>query len=179
MNLSELRPQCLIHLLSSMLFAKNNEELWPALGEQLIVHAASNCINTPPPPRDSGNLWENSGADFIHWSPGHSFTLIPAARSRCWPNSSPPPPGWWMCTHTLLHNDPLAYFTLQPCYSVAVDGDSDLCDSYVTLIAVCTLYCDSLCTYVKMCCFVSGLIKALSSRLHLTFLNSFAGVFSH
>lgn len=86
---------------------------------------------------------------------------------------------WWMCTHILLHNDPLAYFTLQPWHSVAVDSDSDLCDSYVTLIGVCTLYSDSLCTYVIMCRFILGMIKALSSRFHLTFLNSLAGMFSH
>lgn len=61
---------------------------------------------------------------------------------------------WWMCTHILLHNDPLAYFTLQSCYSVAVDSDSDQCGSYVTLISMCTVYCDSLCIYVYAFCHV-------------------------
>lgn len=44
------------------------------------------------------------------------------------------------CVPTRLHNQPLVNFTLQSCYSVAADTESDLCGSYV----MCAAYCHSI-----------------------------------
>lgn len=60
-----------------MLIAKNGEELWPAFRERslsagmlLQTTLIEDCNTT------TTWLWENSGADFIHWSSGQSFTLF-------------------------------------------------------------------------------------------------------
>lgn len=81
-----------------------------------------------------------------------SPTLLRSARHR------------WMCTRILLQNDPLAYFTLQSFYGVAMHSDSDLCGSHLTLIGMWTVYCDTLC--MCACCHVCLLPCCMCACCH-------------
>lgn len=87
------------------------------------------------PPCDSGSVWENAGADFFHWSLGHSFDLVPAARSRCWPSSSPSP----LCC-ALLDTDKCSYtvslMRVLHCNHFTLETDSDLRGNCVMLLGL-------------------------------------------
>lgn len=85
-----------------------------------------------------------------------SPSLLPSARH------------WWMCTHILLHNDPLALFTLQSSYRVAMNSDSDLCGSTVTLVDFIQYTVTVCCIFLIMCV---GWLKLLLLTCILHMLN--------
>lgn len=173
MNLSELSLQCVIHLLSEMLFARIQSRVMGCLGERSL---SSSMLLQMAVIKDWTTtatwLWEPMRK---FWSWLHLLIIrtlihpLSCCKVEMLPQQLPSPTLFrslrhrWMCVRILLQNDPLAYFILQSCYGVAVDSDSHLCGSYLMLMRMWTVT-----LFACVLADILRLVKALSSCIQCT-----------